>query len=233
MIQSSSEIITPSEDFDYIGVVDISPVPRYLINTHDPITQDQHHHVSAAVHHEKTVPWDSNVWDKIVALTQGSALEKDSSMDRVFVDVGANIGYFSLAAAALGYKVVAFEPTSIHAKKLAKSIELNTFEHPVTLYQNTVSDVGDHGENTVALSDILDGMDAYILKIDVEEDGDATKVLSGAKQWIHDRKVQHIIMKLSDSNSHVSEMMNEAGYEMKDEGQNSTLGRDILFSLKE
>ena len=123
VIQSSNDIVYEG-DTDFLGVVDIAPVPRYVIDTHDPMAQDQY--ISASVHHDKTMPWDSYIWDRIVSLSKG-----DKGL--LFVDVGANIGYFALAAAALGYNVVAFEPMSRNAKKLAKSMELNVFATIIVL----------------------------------------------------------------------------------------------------
>jgi FkbM family methyltransferase len=58
------------------------------------------------------------------------------------VDVGANLGYFSLAGASLGYDVVAFEPMSRNARKFSKSIYKNGFRNHVVLCQNAVTDLG-------------------------------------------------------------------------------------------
>lgn len=45
----------------------------------------------------------------------------------VMVDIGANIGYFSLLAASLGAKVYAFEPERKNFDYLLKNIELNKY----------------------------------------------------------------------------------------------------------
>ena len=60
----------------------------------------------------------------------------------VFVDVGANIGYFTLLAAALvgkGGRVFAFEPNPDNCRLLRQSLAQNAFDH-VTLYEKAVAE---------------------------------------------------------------------------------------------
>lgn len=52
---------------------------------------------------------------------------RDTSMKGLFVDVGANIGWFSLYVAALGRHVIAFEPDTRNVRKLHQSIQANAF----------------------------------------------------------------------------------------------------------
>ena len=129
-------IITTPEDVTYIepaytsehwGLVDFAPVPAY------PILQDKY--VSGWVH-AGLKPWDVFVWDRLVYLSQ------TQHANRIFVDVGANLGYFTLALASLGYDVVAFEPMSRNARKFSKSIFKNGFRNHVVLCQNAVTDLG-------------------------------------------------------------------------------------------
>lgn len=204
---------------DIWGKVNFSPVPAYFIDTHDPVTQDSY--ISASVHEAK-IPWDSYVWDRIVSLTPADA------SGLLFVDVGANLGYFSLAAASMGYHVVAFEPMSRNAKKLAKSIERNKFGPKVTLYQVAVSD--ESGERVVlqpanaseitsnatsalesyvygidyavsiTLSDAMQGKDAFLVRINVgQQKEEGTHALQGAKEWICRSVVRHLILQQSDA----------------------------------
>jgi FkbM family methyltransferase len=60
----------------------------------------------------------------------------------VFVDVGANIGYFTLLAAALvrpGGRVFAFEPNPDNCRLMRQSLAENAFDH-VTLYEKAVAE---------------------------------------------------------------------------------------------
>lgn len=248
-VYSASDVtsIEPAYDTDIWGRVEFPPVPLFFIDTHDPVKQDIY--VSASVHEGKK-PWDSFIWERIVALTPDDVWYEGL----VFVDVGANLGYFSLAAASMGYNVIAFEPMSRNAKKMAKSIEMNEFNFRVSLYQNAVSDesgqvvmlratdISNQGNaqiiqelpedsdwsygvdyaTTVTLSEVLDGIDAYIVKIDVE--GHEGMVIDGARAWICNNVVRHIIMKVPEDTRNsldpslvdLLEFMKAAGYAISD-----------------
>jgi FkbM family methyltransferase len=56
-----------------------------------------------------------------------------------FVDVGANVGYFTLLAASLGASVVAYEPTPTVVKRLRENIALSGFDS-VTVVNAAVAD---------------------------------------------------------------------------------------------
>lgn len=61
--------------------------------------------------------------------------------DDLFVDIGANIGIYSLYAACLrGVDVVAFEPESLNYALLNKNIFLNKMDHKVKAYPFAISD---------------------------------------------------------------------------------------------
>jgi FkbM family methyltransferase len=125
------------------------------------------------------------------------------------VDVGANIGYFTLLAAAAvgpGGKVHAVEPLPSTVDVLKRNIALNEFAnvtvHPVACSdkEGTIEifsgDAGNLGNSStlggqrseglvpcVSLDRLLDGSDApTLLKIDTE--GDEARVLSGAKNTL-------------------------------------------------
>jgi FkbM family methyltransferase len=56
-----------------------------------------------------------------------------------FVDAGANVGYFTLLAASLGARVVAYEPTPAVAERLRENVTLNAFNN-VTIVNAAVAD---------------------------------------------------------------------------------------------
>lgn len=114
--------------------VQYNPVPGFWINTHDPVTQDIY--ISGRIHNGNT-PWDSFIWDLIVRVSKENA--DDGGFTGLIVDVGANIGYFSLQALALGHKVIAFEPMNRNMAKILTSVMLNNFTNSVSLYHNAVS----------------------------------------------------------------------------------------------
>lgn len=57
------------------------------------------------------------------------------------LDVGANFGYYSLYAAAMGCRVVAWEPVPVFRKFIEAAARLNNFSHRIHLRAAVVSDV--------------------------------------------------------------------------------------------
>ncbi len=138
------------------------------------------------------------------------------------IDVGANVGFFTLLAAKLAGKkgtVLSFEPDPTSFSLLARSIERNNFRN-VRLYQESVSNVdgqkllhlsvtqnrGLHsmatdfgGQSILVPSARLDTVAKTLgigpidlLKIDVE--GAEPEVLEGAESLIYESKVRNVIM---------------------------------------
>ena len=204
---------------DHWGIVNFKPVPEYKIDTHDPVSQDIY--ISGSVHSKRV--WDSFVWDKLVFILNDMPVGHTP----VMVDVGANIGYFSLAALALGARVIAFEPMSRNARKLSKSIFRNNFQNSITLYQNAVWDDGpstllrleatsntNQGNGKVSSSDSVargvygvDFVNTVALSDVVRQDVDVMKidtegtegaVIAGARRLICRFKVKFIIMEFTD-----------------------------------
>ncbi|MDB5237427.1 MAG: FkbM family methyltransferase [Parcubacteria group bacterium] len=56
-----------------------------------------------------------------------------------FLDIGANIGYFSLMAASLGRNVIAFEPSKREVDRMERNIRLNGFSS-IRLISEGISD---------------------------------------------------------------------------------------------
>lgn len=86
------------------------------------------------------------LWEPDIVNRLREILEEDSGLG--LLDIGANIGQFSLLAAKLGHPVVAVEAYIKHVEMIHKSVVLNQIQENFTLVYNAVSD--EH--NTVALS---------------------------------------------------------------------------------
>lgn len=154
----------------------------------------------------------------LTRLTQKLLLGRSSS---VVVDVGANIGWLSLYAMALGHKVHSFEPNSRNIARLCQSIEENNFQHlavlhhagvgaedgsltlrqpknpgAATVWTNVSSRelVYEEKVNIVTLSGTMHE-DATLLKIDVE--GYEGHVLRGAHSWLRQFLVTAIYVELN------------------------------------
>ncbi|MCC8934869.1 FkbM family methyltransferase [Rhizobium sp. 'Codium 1'] len=142
----------------------------------------------------------------------------------LFVDVGANVGsYTILACAAIGAKGIAFEPVPSTYEKLVQNLHINYLGDKVesvnsgvgagqgtiafTSDSDTTNHVvasGERYENTVtvnvtALDAALTGQFPSLIKIDVE--GYETPVLEGARQTLKNPSLNAVIMELNGSGS--------------------------------
>jgi len=146
--------------------------------------------------------WEWQVWNRV--LKPGD----------LFVDVGANVGLYSLLAAEVGCRVLAFEPDESNRAALERNIGINSRQGTITVLPEAVSDHVGHvsfraGEDALAriAADEDAGavripcttLDAVIgqelvagLKIDVE--GAEFRVLKGAERLLRSRAIGLIQM---------------------------------------
>lgn len=81
---------------------------------------------------------NGGVWEpKLVALARDVMKEKKKG---ILLDVGANIGQYTLLGAALGHTVIAVEPISEHVKMISLSAKLNGFQDRIHIFRNAASD---------------------------------------------------------------------------------------------
>ena len=138
----------------------------------------------------------------------------------VFVDVGANIGsYTIIAAGAIGARVVAIEPIPATFKRLEENIDLNRLNDRVrahclglsdkpgilmfTSHLDTVNHVVAKSEpgNSISipvttLDDLLQGTSPTIIKIDVE--GHEVAVLEGSKKTLSNPALIAILLETNE-----------------------------------
>ncbi|KAE9602285.1 hypothetical protein Lal_00049964 [Lupinus albus] len=77
-----------------------------------------------------------------ISITVQEVLEKakNEGRDGFFVDVGANVGMASFAAAAMGFRIVAFEPVFENLQKICEGIYFNRVADLVTVFEAAASD---------------------------------------------------------------------------------------------
>lgn len=135
-----------------------------------------------------------------------------------FVDIGANIGVYSILAASKGAKVISIEPVVSSFEILRKNIELNNFQDLIKAInigisnkeeilnfssnQDTLSHVvtsvdekkGGIKVNSSSLDKTLKGIVPKFIKIDVE--GFETNVIEGAEKTLQNKNLNGIIIEL-------------------------------------
>ena len=194
-----------------------SDLPAFDINTHDPVAQDVY--ISGSVH--RGVRWDPFLWALLAhVLTAERA-------PRLVVDVGANLGYFSLMAAALGHRVIALEPMGRNAAKLQASIARNPgFAERIALYQYAAASRADEAVTLAATHESNQGngqirrraadaggvygidyartvrlddvVDEDVLFLKIDVEGFEAEVLNGASRLLCRHAVRHIVIEFSE-----------------------------------
>lgn len=151
-----------------------------------------------------------------------NAIKKYFPRDGVFVDVGANIGIYSLIAAKIAKKVVAIEPIPSVVDRLRENSKLNSFTN-IDIIEGVASDK--EGERALYLNDrnpiksssvlshdssnksimvksyvldlLLKGRKVDFIKIDT--DGHDRSVIMGAKKIIEEQRPIVIFEDAGDS----------------------------------
>ena len=119
--------VPPPEDHTYNCVL-AKTTPQFHICVY-PSYMDKY--ISAAI-------LSGGIWEPYITPIVQKALNKYP--DTVFIDIGANIGYYTLLAAKMGHHVIAVEPAYENIIRLHKGITLNKLQHNIQLVFNAVSD---------------------------------------------------------------------------------------------
>lgn len=185
------------------------------------------------IHNFKIIIPDSNTDGIFINLIKNKTWEpkitnyllnyiKDNKID-AFIDIGANIGYYTLLLASYNIKTYSFEPNKINFKLLTENIELNNFNNSITyniglgdkndninFYYNT--EKSGHGsclsniknkqnlylEDTIKINK-LDNMNItdnnILLKIDIE--GYEYNALLGMKEMLSKKQIKCLCIEIS------------------------------------
>lgn len=148
---------------------------------------------------------------------------------KVFWDIGANIGCYSLYAGKRGVKTCAFEPVSSNYYVLNRNIELNSLSSTVSAYPVAFSYTNHVGK--IKLSEETPGSALHNLEIDmpqkggqgavgitidtylslfrtevptyikIDVDGNERDILAGAKETLQDKRVKSILVELDEQDT--------------------------------
>lgn len=165
-----------------------------------------------------------NIYFKLFDYEESMFVLEHISENDLFVDIGANMGHFSLLAASKGAKVISVEPIPSTYKKLKKNIQLNSFAETIeaknigigskkgTLRficdKDVMNKVAIHDTvNTIevkvdTLDNLLFDLSPKMIKIDVE--GYEKFVLIGGDNVLKNRQLSYLLVELNQS----SEMYN-------------------------
>ena len=163
----------------------------------------------------------------------------DINPDILFIDAGANIGYYSLLAASKNVNVIAFEPIEENYKLFKNSINNNNFNERITLHTIALSDKDeqqsfniydsnmglcstlDYKDNIISRKEVVtcrrfddyidDLTKPMIVKIDVEKM--EVNVLLGMEKLLQAGNLKYILIEISKDNvSQVYNLVKKHGF---------------------
>lgn len=161
-----------------------------------------------------------NIYYKLMDYEESMFLIDHLKEEDLFIDVGANLGHYSLLASGIcKAKVIAIEPIERTFNKLSKNVELNNLSDKVSIIKCGVGDkeetlsfttnrsvmnrVANKGEkNTVevevkTLNNLLKGLHPTFIKIDVE--GFELKVIKGANEIFDNPSLKYLLVEFNGS----------------------------------
>jgi FkbM family methyltransferase len=153
----------------------------------------------------------------------------------LFIDIGANIGSYSVYAAECGAEVISVEPVPHNAKRVRENLNLNGYagqvvqkalsDHPgsvrITADKDSLNHLVDEGgiEVTATTLDDLLGNRSAVAKIDVE--GAEELVLAGARKALSEHRIRLLQLEWAVSERlgisdrvNAQTILDEAGYEL-------------------
>ncbi|WP_308992640.1 FkbM family methyltransferase [Mariniflexile litorale] len=161
-----------------------------------------------------------NIYYKLMDYEDSMFLIEHLKKEDVFVDVGANLGHYSLLASGIcKAKTIAIEPIESTIYKLEKNVALNELEDVVTILKNGVGDKKEilnfttnrtvmnsvsleENKNTIkievlTLNELLKNESPTFIKIDVE--GYEYKVLNGALDILEKPSLKYLLVEFNNS----------------------------------
>ncbi len=158
----------------------------------------------------------------------------------LFVDVGANVGVYSVWAADLGAKVVALEPIPDAANQLVRNMHLN--EYPVELHRVAAADSAGVGRitldrgtmNSLTDSDSASSLEVRLVPLDevigdrvvrgikIDVEGAEHLVMRGMRRALAEQRVDYIQLEwnerslelLHEDRSPIASLLESYGYEL-------------------
>jgi len=189
-----------------------------------------------------------------------SWIEQHGGSNAVLYDLGANVGAYSLIAAARGARVVAFEPAHQNVYKLHENILLNKLHEKVTVVPLMLSaqsgivrsvvenrtfgathtfsfeEQATMGQSFLAL-ELDDCIRIFslpvptMIKIDV--DGAEIEVLAGARQLLLNTELKTILIEVDDAHDKtIRRLCADAGLTPVDEERSGDKTTNIIFERR-
>jgi hypothetical protein len=136
-------------------------------------------------------------------------LLSDGDKEGIVLDFGAHVGWFTILAARLGYRVVAYEGDSENASTLLKNLKLKKLNDKVTIYNQWI----DSRSLPLTIN-----TEVELIKCDIE--GNERYAINMCEHLIKSKKVNNILIEVSpvfnDSYPMIVNFIKSCGYKAYD-----------------
>jgi len=162
--------------------------------------------------------------------------------DFIFIDIGANIGYYSLLCASLNIKSIAFEPIEENYQLFERSINENNFNSLITLHKLALGDkcenktfyiskinmglcsvqelnkeINPYQESNVCIKlfdDVIPDISIFNKKVILKLDAEEyeLEVLKGMTNALSSGKISHIFMEISKYQSDMFDILRKYNF---------------------
>ncbi|XP_005093824.1 uncharacterized protein LOC101853448 isoform X2 [Aplysia californica] len=123
----NSGVLTNDQEDDFTCTT-TKTTPAFMICLYKPL-EDKY--ISASL-------LSSGVWEPYITKALQKAL--DRRPEATLIDVGANVGYYSLLAASMGHRVIAIEPQSKNVRRLVGGASSSHWGDNILVLANALSD---------------------------------------------------------------------------------------------
>jgi len=151
-------------------------------------------------------------WSRVGAIIAGTGLtERDDAIfaldllheDDLFVDVGANIGFYPMLAARRGARVVAYEPTPEAADSCERSVRINGLERLATVHRLACG-------ASSGLARFSTGLDVANHLLDTDDDAGVEVALSTLDEQLAELATPGLSMLKVDAEGHDMDVLRGA-----------------------
>lgn len=123
----------------------------------------------------------SGLWDAPLVREFRYLLGRQSDLN--LIDVGSNLGLYSLIAATLGHNAVCVEPFPKVYQYFHKSVIINNFQHRITLLANAISDKNEFVKMSYSDSDMTSAIATTANESDITIENIASENVISAITW--------------------------------------------------
>ena len=131
----------------------------------------------------------------------------------IFIDVGCQLGYYSILSSVIGIKTISIDSCNYFLDILKETIKVNNLQN--------INIIDKHVDNTFNINDYVSSGD-YISLIKIDIEGDEHYIINSLDIFFEHKKIQNLIIeispKLNNTYKNICKKLNSYGFNIYDIG---------------